>query len=1750
VTWTVTDIHGNTTTATQLVTVNDVQVPTITAPANVSVNTDAGSCEATAVDLGVPETADNCSGELTVESDAPASFPIGQTTVIWTVTDQSGNTATASQIISVSDIESPAITIAAVTVSADAGSCEAAAVDLGVPETADNCEVDGVENDAPDTFHVGETTVIWTVTDVYGNTSTAAQLVTVTDDEVPTIAAPNNVSVSADAGSCEASNIDLGIPETDDNCAVESVENDAPATFPVGETTVIWTVTDIHGNTATAEQLVTVTDDEAPVISVDAITLYTDEGMCEASTDNLATLTSPVTSDNCAVDMVESDAAATLPVGVNTVTWTVTDIHGNTAKATQEVTVIDNEAPAISIEPVTVSADPGSCEATKVALGDPVATDNCAIDSISNDAPVVFPVGATIVTWTVTDIHGNSATFEQTVTVTDDELPTITAPPADTVTADAGMCEAAGVDLGIPETADNCSVDLVDNDAPASFPVGTTTVTWTVTDATGNTATATQDITVTDNEAPTISIDPITVNTDMFSCEATGVDLGVPVITDNCSADLVENDAAGSFPIGTTTVTWTVTDIYGNTATAAQEVTVLTNPPIYYEETVCSSYTWQENGETYTQSGNYTFVSNCQDYYLSLTVYYPGESFSDTAVCGDIYEWNGVTFDQSGTYTVMLLTEHGCDSTAVLRLALSVPPSTILPTAFATVTQTLVVNECGNRIYRYTAGNVTNANSYRWTLPSTFQGGTVTIDSGYANFSQVILVRFTSNAGAAAGDSLRVRPYNGCSQGALKAYKFANIALTPPLAPSISATTVVSNVCGQRIVRYVASAPKLGTVTTAPSTGYVWTLPVGAIGSTCVLDSGSLTGTEAWAIRVKYLSNGAAGQDTVKAIYTSNCGNSPVGRLAISLPALTPPASPTIVGTVVVSNVCSERIVRYVASAPRAALSSAAASTGYIWTLPTGTLGSTCVLDSGSLTGSDAWAIRVKYVNNAAASLDTVRALYTSDCGNSANGKLAITLAALTTPAPPTITATVVSTACGSRVVRYVASALKPATTNTVAATGYNWTLPVGVIGSTCVLDSGSLSGATAQVIRIRYLSNAAAGQDTVLALYTSDCGNSTPVKSAVTLPALNPPNAPSITATVVVSNICGARIVRYVAAAPVSATSTTGESNGYSWTLPVGVIGSTCVLDSGTLSGSGARAIRIKYLSNAAANLDTVKAFYTSPCGDGVTGRLAVTLAALNPPAAPTITATVVSSACGGRIVRYTASAPKAATTSAPATTGYFWTLPVGNIGTTCVLDSGSLSGANAQVIRIRYLSNAAAGQDTVRVMYNSDCGTSPEAKSAVTLAALNPPAAPTITATVVSIACGARVVRYTGPALAAGTATIAASTGYVWNLPVGNIGSTCVLDSGSLTGADARVIRIRYTSNAAAGLDTVKLLLTTDCGNSPTGRSAVTLTALTPPAAPTVSATVVVANVCGGRIVRYTASAPKAATTTTGASTGYVWTLPTGTLGTTCVLDSGSLTGSNNQVIRIRYISNAAAGQDTVKVVYTSNCGNSPIGRSAVTLTALGVPAAPSGITITLVSDVCYARTYRYAAPNLPAATTTAGAATGWDWTFVGALANAGYTVDSGSLSSQVVRITFYSNDAAATGDSVKLRFVSGCGYSAWKASKLTNVKKNGCPPKLATVPIAKVSTPATAPSSEVDLDATVFPNPILNTFKLKVHSSDKNGLVQVRILDLQGREYRRENMMPEEVITMGSELKSGNYLIQVLQGRKSKVVKVIKL
>ncbi len=110
-----------------------------------------------------------------------------------------------------------------------------------------------------------------------------------------------------------------------------------------------------------------------------------------------------------------SNGATTRTITVSTSgNYTVTINNGNNCTATSTaVTVIvgDNIAPSITA-PANVTVNYGQT----VVLGNAVASDNCSV-TVTNNAPAVFPVGVTVVTWTATDGSGNTKTAQQTVTV-------------------------------------------------------------------------------------------------------------------------------------------------------------------------------------------------------------------------------------------------------------------------------------------------------------------------------------------------------------------------------------------------------------------------------------------------------------------------------------------------------------------------------------------------------------------------------------------------------------------------------------------------------------------------------------------------------------------------------------------------------------------------------------------------------------------------------------------------------------------------------------------------------------------------------------------------------------------------------------------------------------------------------------------------------------------------------------------------------------------------------------------------------------------------------------------------------------------------------------------------------------------------------------------------------------------------------------------------------------------------------------
>jgi hypothetical protein len=259
-----------------------------------------------------------------------------------------------------------------------------------------------------------------------------------------------------------------------------------------------------------------------------------------------------------------------------------------TGTATTTVTVTDSTAPSVAVTPdVVVPTDAGKAFATGVVLTPPTVVDNCdGNPTLTNNAPSQYPLGLTIVTWTATDADGNQMTATQGVTVEDREKPVLGVIAPLTRFVDPGKLVSTAP-LTPPSASDNAPAGLtVTSNAPASLPLGLTAITWTATDAAGNTATKTQNVTVvnrkpkanagkaivvttTSEKGATVALDG-SASSDpdaqklKFKWTAAGVRLKKPTTA----------KPSGLFPVGTKTVTLTVTDPAGAKSTAKVKVTV------------------------------------------------------------------------------------------------------------------------------------------------------------------------------------------------------------------------------------------------------------------------------------------------------------------------------------------------------------------------------------------------------------------------------------------------------------------------------------------------------------------------------------------------------------------------------------------------------------------------------------------------------------------------------------------------------------------------------------------------------------------------------------------------------------------------------------------------------------------------------------------------------------------------------------------------------------------------------------------------------------------------------------------------------------------------------------------------------------------------------------------------------------------------------------------------------------------------
>lgn len=440
------------------ITVLDKEAPSVVCTGTKTVQTDDNVCFYTHEGPGWDATGSDVCGTVnfsyTLNGASSGSgsslngqvFNKGVTVVRWVASDGSNNTSSCSFEVTVEDDELPSVTPPPSVHQFTGSGSEVCGIfissaALGNAEYNDNCSGGGVTVSgipADNIFPVGLTTLIYTATDASGNSSTASQAVTITDNTAPVFSnCPANQTIYTGAGNTGCSQTATWTaPSVADNCGVEDVvSTHAPGSvFTAGVSNVIYTATDVNGNTSTCGFTITVIDNTVPVVNncPADITVYTGSG--NSNCMQTATWTEPSATDNCSGALTylsRSDVpGSSFNKGSTIVRYVFEDGAGNQSTCSFVVNVIDNTGPVISNCPGSQTVAAGvNCQAA-VTWTEPTAADNCdgvlSYFSRSHIPGSNFGLGTTTVSYVFKDAAGNESTCSFDVTVTDNTLPVIT----------------------------------------------------------------------------------------------------------------------------------------------------------------------------------------------------------------------------------------------------------------------------------------------------------------------------------------------------------------------------------------------------------------------------------------------------------------------------------------------------------------------------------------------------------------------------------------------------------------------------------------------------------------------------------------------------------------------------------------------------------------------------------------------------------------------------------------------------------------------------------------------------------------------------------------------------------------------------------------------------------------------------------------------------------------------------------------------------------------------------------------------------------------------------------------------------------------------------------------------------------------------------------------------------------------------------------------------------------------------------
>lgn len=472
---------------------------------------EATSAAGTVVTYTLPTATDDIDLNPTVRC-LPASgsvFRLGTTRVTCTATDGSGNASSAMFDVTVQDTTSPQLTNVSPDLLREAVAPIGAIVTYVLPRAIDEVDPIPTARCTPatgSTFSIGATTVTCTARDFSNNSTTQTFTITVQDTTPPSLTLPSDIVREADPSGSVSISFNASATDSVDGLVPVICNPVSGASFAVGRTRVDCKAQDSWGNSRSGSFTVTVLDPNAPTVLVPSDLTIEATGPVGAIV--LFSVSAVDIQDGAGVSHCYPSSGDVFSLGLVLVTCSATDSQGNVGMASFRVTVRDTTAPTIA----TVQLPPFEAESASGVVVDfamPTASDT--VDQAPNvqcdrQGGTTFPLGTSTVTCIASDYSGNSAVATVSIVVRDTTPPRLTV-PADSVQKVASPSEAVVYAVNAVDLVSGVVTPSCDRPSGQPFILGTTVVTCSAHDSSGNSTARSFRVTVQDAVGPTVTVE-------------------------------------------------------------------------------------------------------------------------------------------------------------------------------------------------------------------------------------------------------------------------------------------------------------------------------------------------------------------------------------------------------------------------------------------------------------------------------------------------------------------------------------------------------------------------------------------------------------------------------------------------------------------------------------------------------------------------------------------------------------------------------------------------------------------------------------------------------------------------------------------------------------------------------------------------------------------------------------------------------------------------------------------------------------------------------------------------------------------------------------------------------------------------------------------------------------------------------------------------------------------------------------------